>query len=84
MKAITIVMTLLSLLALGACSTSKPIGRDFGNSVRHNMAVQTVNPEPSRVSPLYVGDHAAKAIGKYREGNVEEPASVTTTGGVSN
>ncbi len=83
MKTITIVMTLLSLLALGACSTQKPLGRDFGNSVRHNMAVQTVNPEPSTVSPLYDGEHAAQAIKKYHEGTVEEPKTVITTGGGS-
>ncbi len=81
MKTITIVMTLLSLLALGACSTQKPLGRDFGNSVKHNMAVQTVNPEPSNVSPLYDGEHAAQAIKKYREGTVKEPEAIPTTGG---
>lgn len=84
MKTITIVMTLLPLLALGACGTQKPLGRDFGNSIRHNMAVQTVNPEPSTVSPLYDGEHAARAIQKYREGTVEEPKPITTTGGSSN
>ncbi len=84
MKTITIVMTLLSLLALGACGTQKPLGRDFGNSIRHNMAVQTVNPEPSTVSPLYDGEHAAQAIKKYREGTVENPETITTTGGSSN
>lgn len=83
MKTITIVMTLLSLLALGACGTQKPLGRDFGNSIRHNMAVQTVNPEPSTVSPLYDGEHAARAIKKYHEGNVTVPESVTTTGGTN-
>jgi type IV pilus biogenesis protein CpaD/CtpE len=81
MKTITIVISLLSLLALGACSTEKPLGRDFGNSVRHNMAVQTINPEPSIVSPLYDGEHAAQAIKKYNEGTIEEPEAVTTTGG---
>lgn len=84
MKTITIAMTLLLLLALGACSTQKPLGRDFGNSIRHNMAVQTVNPEPSTVSPLYDGEHAARAIEKYREGTVEDLETVPTTGGSSN
>ncbi len=82
MKTITIAMTLL--LALGACSTQKPLGRDFGNSIRHNMAVQIVNPEPSTVSPLYDGEHAARAIKKYREGSVETLEAVPTTGGSSN
>ncbi len=84
MKTITIVMTLLLLPALGACGMQKPLGRDFGNSVRHNMAVQTVNPEPSTMSPLYDGEHAAQAIKKYHEGTVEEPKAVITTGTTSN
>ncbi len=83
MKTITIAMTLLALLALGACGTQEPLGRGFGNSVRHNMAVQIVNPEPSTVSPLYDGEHAAKAIKKYHEGSVTVPESVTTTGGTN-
>ncbi len=81
MKTITIIMTLLPLLALGACGTQEPIGRGFGNSIQHNMAIQTVNPEPSSVSPLYDGDHAAKAVEKYRQGTVEKPATVSTTSG---
>ncbi len=81
MKTITIAITLLSLLALGACSTQKPLGRGFGNSVKHNMAVQIVNPQPSTLSPLYDGEHAAQAIKRYHEGSVKEPEPVITTGG---
>ena len=72
----------LCSLALAACENREPLGPGFGDSVRHNIAVQSVNPIPPTVvqgpSDL-AGTAAGLAIERYDTGNVIDTRSEQTT-----
>ena len=61
------------LLALPACA---PVDEGLGNAVRHNMALQTIDPDPShKGTPAEAGsgDRNALALKRYRQGRVLDP-----------
>ena len=72
------------LLAVGAgCDNATPLNKDFGNAVRHNMAVQIINPSPDYTGlgpPRMDGVRAAGALERYKEGEVIKPKIVPTSG----
>lgn len=68
-----IVVLGLCLTPLLACSDNRQISPGFGNAVRHNIAVQTVNPDRHQTdmgAPEHDGARASAAIGRYRAGKV--------------
>lgn len=78
----------LAVLALGACSTSGQIGlsnaidptnKDFGQSVRQNIAAQIVNPAPSTAPVEASGARVSKAVNAYQADKVEKPRPPGTT-----
>lgn len=81
MKTMIVTLTAASLLVLGACSSQRPLGRDFGNATQQNLAVQVVNPEASQKPPTHDGAHTAAAVIRYRQGEVVEPTPEETAGG---
>lgn len=71
-------MLILGLLppALSACLSSDPsLHEDFGASVRHNIALQTMTPDAGGEddSATMEGEQAAQAVETHREGPQEEP-----------
>ena len=62
--------------ALVACMSRAPtISEEFGAAVRHNMALQTVNPDaagPDESASLD-GQKAEQALQDYREGPTDAP-----------
>ena len=69
-----------ALALLGACT---PIDMGLGDAVRHDVALQTLDPDPQ-----YAGDEieggggqrAADANKRYREGKVIQPVTIRTGG----
>ncbi|HEV2596077.1 MAG TPA: hypothetical protein VGU01_12845 [Sphingomicrobium sp.] len=79
----------VALLALGGCNTAqKHIGEDdpyFGDSVKYDTALQTINPDPSyppsAARPGDSGDKGAHAVRRYRTDAVKAvEATQTSTG----
>ena len=74
----------LACLALAGCHEySEPkmtLSESFGDAVRHNIAVQTINPEGSQeFSPTGLEGHrAAVAIDAYQKA-AEKPLEAMTT-----
>ena len=60
------------LLAAAGCT---PVDPGFGEAVRYDMAVQTVDPDPQYpadgAKPADNGEHAQKATERYRKGNTK-------------
>ena len=74
--------------ALLAGCLNEPIAqRDpaLGESVKFNAAVQTINPDPvyaeGSAQPGDSGEHAAKAVERYRKGEVKPVETMQTTSG---
>lgn len=73
--------TPLLILAVAGCT---PIDTTLGGAVRHNIAVQTVDPNPKYDGELIEGgngERGAKAVTRYRKGEVKQPATMSTTAG---
>lgn len=65
-------------LLAGGCT---PIDTGFGETVRHNVALQTLDPDPRYDEVLIEGgsgDRTALAQKRYSEGKVIEPVRATT------
>jgi hypothetical protein len=85
------VLTSSALLGLSACNTAnKHIGEEdpfFGESVKYDTALQTINPDPvyppSAAKPGSSGDKGAKAVLRYRTDAVKSVEAVQTTSGSS-
>jgi len=63
-------------------SKQVPLGRDFSNSVHHNMSMHIIDPAPSlegREVPDMAGTRAESAIERYDTGTVIEPIEATST-----
>ncbi len=79
-----ITAAVLGLAVLTACETEPrmTLSPDFGNTVRHNMAVHVINP-PSlgkeTTATLMDGVRALGAIDRYQKHEVIEPEKVETT-----
>ncbi len=81
-----IAAVVLGLVVLTACETEPrmTLSPDFGNSVRHNMAVQVINPPSVGKATTAVpmdGVRALGAIDRYQKHEVIEPEKVETTTG---
>jgi len=76
---------------LAACGTvNKPIGVEdqaFGEAVKYNAAVQTINPAPvyadGGAQPGDNGDKGAQAVKRYRTDQVKKLETFQTTTAVS-
>lgn len=76
----TFALTSLAL-TLGACASTGEIGisdafdgsATFGQSVRQNIAAQTVTPVPSTEPVEASGERVAKAVDAYQADKVEKP-----------
>ena len=72
----------LGTLALAACENQAPLGPGFGDSVRHNIAVQSVNPIPPTVvqgPSNMAGPRAGLAIERYDTGKIIDTRREQTT-----
>lgn len=81
----TIVAALALASGLTACDLSpqRSLSPDFGAAVRHNMAVQLINPPTLDDRPVEAdGRRAGDAIERYRSGKVIPPASLSTSDGM--
>ena len=72
-----------SFLFLAGCSM-KPAGEPplgFGNSVRQNIAAQTVNPDAPNTddAPYHEGTRTSIAQHRYITDKVEKPGTTTTS-----
>ena len=94
------IFAILPMFALAACNTAhKRIGQEdpfFGESVKYNAAVQTINPDPvypeGSAQPGENGDKGAQAVKRYRTDQVNArhkaeastaSTGLSTTGGTS-
>ena len=70
-----------ALLAAG-CT---PVDVGFGEAVRYDMAIQTVNPDPvyaeDALQPGYHGEKAQKATDRYRKGTTKPVRTESTQSG---
>lgn len=69
----------LAGLAASACT---PRDTGLGATVRHNMALHIIDPNPTyKGEPMEgtSGDRAASAQERYRKGTVKEPRTIETT-----
>jgi hypothetical protein len=82
MKTVMKLLPLGLLVAVAACNHTQPLGRDFGNSVNHNMSMHIINPAPDfegREVPDMEGTRASGAIERYDAGAVLAPEIIETT-----
>jgi hypothetical protein len=73
-------------LGLAGCGMNQPIGtedRAFGEAVKYDTALQTINPTPEQVAgaaqPGASGEMGAAAVKRYRTGNVKNIQPMQTT-----
>lgn len=78
----------LSLLLAGC--VNEPIGQrdpSLGEAVKYNAAIQTISPDPiypaGSAQPGENGDKAARAVKRYREGEVKPVETIGTTTGAT-
>ena len=80
---------LLAVPMLASCETVDPVSQSmdpgFGETVKYNAAVQTVNPEPVYAAgsalPGEDGQRGVAAVKRYRSGQVKEVESQGTSSG---
>lgn len=69
----------LLLMPLAACAANDTT---FGGAVRHNIAMQVIDPDPQyQGTPMEGGDGAVigRAVERYKKGTVTQPVTVKTT-----
>lgn len=72
---------LILLASLAGCT---PIDSGMGSSVRTNLVVQTIDPDPAYADAATVsGDKTAVATERYRKDSVKTPNGIRTSGGGS-
>ncbi|WP_265569667.1 hypothetical protein [Sphingomicrobium nitratireducens] len=68
---------------LGACA---PVAHHYGEAVKYNTAVQTINPAPvypaGGAQPGDSGEHGSDAVQRYRDDSVKQPSRESASGGV--
>jgi hypothetical protein len=78
-----LVSTGVALLAAAGCA---PVDPGFGEAVRYDMAVQTINPDPvypeGGAKPGDNGEKAQKATERYRKGTTKA-LKIQSAGGSS-
>jgi len=74
-----------AMLTAAACA---PVDPGFGEAVRYDTAIQTIDPDPvydeAGAKPGDSGEHAAKATERYRKGTtkpVQRQSSSSSVGG---
>jgi hypothetical protein len=73
------------LFAVAACAqyqNKEPMGRDYGDSVHHNLSVHVIDPAPNlegKEVPDMAGTRAEGALERYNTGTELEPESIDTT-----
>ena len=72
------------VFVLGACQAPPNFGEPeetFGAAVRHNIAVQTVDPNPQNkmAAPAHDAAKAARSIARYQTDQVKKPAEIRTS-----
>ena len=76
--------TAVAIVALGACA---PVDPGYGEALRYDMAIQTVDPDPvypeDGAKPGDSGEHAAKATDRYRKGQTKAIRRESASGGAS-
>ncbi len=69
---LAVAMAMAGAAAIAACA---PVDPGFGEAVRYDMAIQTVDPDPvypeDAAKPGDSGEHGAKATERYRKGNTK-------------
>jgi len=78
-------MRILSIAVLGlAAAACTPNDTTLGGAYKHNIALQTIDPDPVYTGTEIEGGsgtHGALATERYRKGAVKEPVSIKTTSG---
>lgn len=72
---------IIAAIPLAACT---PNDTTLGGAVKHNIAMQVIDPDPVYQGDLMEGgsgDHAAGAAERYRKGQVKQPTSIRSTSG---
>lgn len=83
---LTLAMVPAALLTVG-CVNERIGQRDpaLGEAVKYNAAIQTINPDPvypeGAAEPGENGDRGARAVQRYREGEVKPVEMLGTTTG---
>ena len=80
------------LIAVGALLTSAagcaPVDPGFGEALRYDMAVQTIDPDPvypeGSAKPGDHGEKAQKATERYRKGTTKPVRTESSSGGSGN
>lgn len=79
----------IAIAGIGLLAGCTPIDTTFGDSVKTNYALQTINPDPKPVPAEAAvmeggsGTQAAGAAERYRKGAVKQPQAQSTGGGSS-
>lgn len=80
-------MRILSIALLSLAATAcTPNDVTLGGALKHDLAMQTIDPEPTYTGTEMEGGsgaHAASATERYRKGTVKEPTTIKTTQGTS-
>lgn len=78
-------MRIISVALLGLAATAcTPNDVTLGGAHKHNIAMQTIDPDPVYTGSEIEGgsgDHGAAAVERYRTDAVKEPKSIKTTSG---
>ena len=78
-------MRIFSITLLGlAAAACTPNDVTLGGAVRHDLALQTIDPDPVYTGAEIEGGsgtHGAAATERYRKGTVKQPESIKTSQG---
>jgi hypothetical protein len=78
---------LASLACLPLIAGCTAVDSGFGDTVRHQIALQVIDPDPSAKTDVLEGssgDRAARAVDRYRKGTIEDLKPVATGAGGPN
>ena len=70
------------LIVVVAAAGCTPVDYGFGETHRQNIALQVVDPDPQYAEEDVEGgngERSAEAVNRYREGQVKQPATVSTS-----
>jgi hypothetical protein len=80
-------MLILAGAMLAGVTACTPVDPGFGEAVRYDQAIQTIDPDPvypaDSLKPGYFGEKAQKATERYRKGQTKPVRTESTGGGGS-
>jgi hypothetical protein len=82
-------MLILAAAAVAGATACTPVDPAFGEAVRYDEAIQTIDPDPvypaNSLQPGYFGEKAQKATERYRKGTTKpvRTQSTSSSGGGS-